>query len=294
MFKDRKYQFVPAKLPEIIEKMHLNVPYMAGKRHQLDVYLPQGTGPFPVIFDIYGGGLLFGDKSSLKLEPSLRFLADKFAIVSVDYTPNTTEHNVFPNQISELRLALIYLNNHAEQYHLNMDDVTVIGESSGAQLAVLSAASFSSNVILGDAFNDYRIPKIKRVIAMYGPYKLDQFKSEFATLGLQPKFSETGTASAFEGIMLGNQAPKLVPDLVAQANPESYFTYHMPPLMLIAGKHDHVVPYLQSVALSEAYQAKVSPDTIETVWVDHGDHGPKDYNNVDIHAKKLAFIQRTK
>ncbi|MEX0379878.1 alpha/beta hydrolase fold domain-containing protein [Leuconostoc sp. MS02] len=293
LFKDKLDTFLPATIPMFADKLFLDITYASHPRQRLDIYLPAGKGPFPVILDIYGGGLLRGKKSSFKLNPSLRFLENNFAVISVDYCLNAQFNSQFPNQISDLRAALDYLSANTDKYQLDMDQVTLIGESSGAQLAVLAAATFSAQQTLGATANlssNANFPKINSVIALYGPYQVDKFKTQFQTLAIKPKFDETGTAQSFEGIMLHDQAPESVPDLVAEANPATYFTKNMPPLMLIAGKKDPVVPYLQSVQLANAYRMIVGPN-IKTQWVLDGVHGPKDYNNDAIHDQKLAFIK---
>ncbi|MGX7052309.1 alpha/beta hydrolase [Leuconostoc palmae] len=297
LFKDKPYKFKPASLPKNLAKIYRDVQYAEGSRHRLDIYLPKSDHACPVIIDIYGGGLLRGNKSSFKLNPSLNFIEDGFAVVSMDYSLNSPTINNFPNQIGEIHIALNFLMTHQRDYSIDMSHITLIGESSGAQLAVLAAASFSASVLLGDSYyfekSNSSSFHIESVIALYGPYQVDQFATQFEQLDIVPEFSETGTAYSFEGIMLNNQPPKDRPDLVKQANPAYYFTRDMPPLMLIAGKMDPVVPYLQSINLADSYRHSVG-NTIETILVENGVHGPTDYNNNAIHEKKLTFINRYK
>lgn len=293
LFQDKPDIFVPATIPIHATTIFKDINYAPGARHTLDIYLPNGPQNFPVIVDIFGGGLLRGQKSSAKLNPSLRFLADQFAVISMNYRLNEPLANQFPNQIADIRAALDFLSRHATKYHLDMTNVTLVGESSGAQLAVLAAATFTKQHTIGNipnvTFNPI-FPVIKHVIALYGPYKLDQFNHQFQKLGIIPKFSETGTAKSFEGIMLQNHSPKDVPELVAQANPATYFTKKMPPLMLIAGMKDPVVPYLQSVELAKTYHSLVGNQLI-THWLPEGVHGPTDYDNDVIYTEKLSFIR---
>jgi len=294
LFKDKPDTFVPATIPSTARQRYLNIAYASDEHHTLDIYLPTGETTFPVILDIYGGGLLRGRKSSVKLNPSLRFLADGFAVISLNYRLNTPAKNYFPNQIADIRAALDFLRQHANGYQLDMNNVTLIGESSGAQLAALSAASFSAQVslgTLGSPQTDHSFPIINSIIGLYGPYQVDQFQEQFLKLNITPKFQETGQANAFEAIMLNNTPPKLAPDLVIQANPATYFTSKMPPLMLIAGTKDSVVPYLQSVSLAEAYYKTTGKHAI-THWVSGGGHGPKDYDTDVIYQKKLSFIRQ--
>lgn len=293
LFKDKTYKYVPANMPKNARVFH-NLSYSVGDRNQLDLYLPKAGENCPVIVDIYGGGMLRGQKSSYKLNPSLRFLNDGFAVVSPDYSLNQLGEQTFPVQIAEIRAVINFLIKNSKQYGLDKDNIILIGESSGAQLAVLTAATISEHLLLGrlkDVAEHTFFPKISCVIGMYGPYKVDDFSKQFAALNIKPQFSETGEAQSFEGIMLGTKRPDQMPSKVAQANPATYFSKNMPPLLLFAGTKDDVVPYLQSVSLAEKYYQKVGKRA-EVILVDDAHHGQRDFNTDDIHAKKLAFIRQ--
>lgn len=285
-FIERQVDFEPADT-SMAARRFLDVAYANGDRDKLDIYLPAGTGPFPVIVDVYGGGLYFGEKSSHKLQPSLQLLSHGYAVVSVNYSLDW--QSPFPNQIAELQTAVNFLADHAAEFDLDMTDTTLIGESSGAQLAVLATAVWSVGQTLG-AGAPARIPAIQRVMGFYGPYQVDAFSAQFGQLGITPKFAETGAADSFEGVMLGGR-PADLPDKVALANPATYFTAKMPPLLLMAGTADAVVPYLQSVQLAADYKRLVSPDKLVTQWVTWAQHGPADFMSDDILATKLAFLK---
>ena len=290
-FKDKPYHFIPATIPEAAQTIIRDVDYGPDSHQHLDIYLPTNQQASPVILDLYGGGLLRGQKSSFKLNPSLRFLADGFAVVSMAYRLNTPRHNQFPAQLADISAALHFLAQQASAYHLDMTHITQIGESSGAQLAVLAAASFSAGVPLGplSPTDLATLPPIQRVIGLYGPYQVDQMGPQFQQLGITPQFPETGTADAFEGIMLDHHAPATVPKRVQQANPATYLTPQMPPLFLIAGTKDPVVPYLQSVTLAQQYQIATQRPA-KTLWVPGGVHGPADYDTDAIYQEKYLFI----
>jgi len=144
-FIDRDYKKIEAETAYIKQQWH-DIAYMDGERHTLDVYLPnEGQGPFPVIVDIYGGGLIFGDKSSHKLEPALRLLDKGYAVVSVDYS--LIHQKDFPFQIYEIKAALRFLRAHADEYQLDMNRVALMGESSGAHLAVMTGVTASVDAL---------------------------------------------------------------------------------------------------------------------------------------------------
>ena len=294
LFKDHTYQFEPVILDVKARQIIKNLPYGQGVRHQLDLYLPVGSGPFPLIIDLYGGGLLRGEKSSYKLHPSLQFVNDGYAVASPNYSLNSVNSINFPNQIAEIRAVIEYCQIHAKQYDLDSNRFFLIGESSGAQLALLAGASFSAEANLGHmSGKDFLtpFPKISGIIGLYGPYELDQFQQQFQQLAIKPKFPECGSPLSFEGIALGKSAPNKVPEQVAQANPANYFTTKMPPIMLLAGTADQVVPYLQSVNLVQKYLELVGR-LAQTLWLADADHGIADFDNPTIHRAKLDFLNK--
>lgn len=291
-FIERDYQKVPAETDYIKQQWH-DVAYMDGDRHSMDIYLPNdGQGPFPVIVDIYGGGLIFGDKSSHKLEPALRMLDKGYAVVSVDYS--LIHQKDFPFQIYEIKAALRFLRAHADEYQLDMDRVALMGESSGAHLAVMTGVSASvdalQNPFMGD--NNNQPETVNAIIAMYGPYAFDQFVSQFEESGVTPKYAETGTAESFEGQMFNKQAPKDVPQRVKNYNPEMYFNDQMPPILAFAGTADAVVPYQQTVNMIDAARQYVPEEKAVLHLVEGTGHGPASYMTPEFTDEKIAFLEK--
>ena len=288
-FIDRDYKKIEAETAYIKQQWH-DIAYMDGERHTLDVYLPnEGQGPFPVIVDIYGGGLIFGDKSSHKLEPALRLLDKGYAVVSVDYS--LIHQKDFPFQIYEIKAALRFLRAHADEYQLDMNRVALMGESSGAHLAVMTGVTASVDVLqnpfMGDNHNQPET--VNAIIAMYGPYEFDQFVDQFNESGVTPKYAETGTAESFEGQMFNQQAPKDVPQRVKMYSPKMYFNAEMPPILAFAGTADAVVPYQQTVNMINGAREFVSEDK---AVVEGTGHGPADYMSPEFTDEKAAFLAK--
>lgn len=291
-FIDRDYKKIEAETAYIKQQWH-DIAYMDGERHTLDVYLPnEGQGPFPVIVDIYGGGLIFGDKSSHKLEPALRLLDKGYAVVSVDYS--LIHQKDFPFQIYEIKAALRFLRAHADEYQLDMNRVALMGESSGAHLAVMTGVTASvdalQNPFMGD--NNNQPETVNAIIAMYGPYEFDQFVDQFHESGVTPKYAETGTAESFEGQMFNQQAPKDVPQRVKMYSPKMYFNAEMPPILAFAGTADAVVPYQQTVNMINGAREFVSEDKAVLHLVEGTGHGPADYMSPEFTDEKAAFLAK--
>lgn len=290
-FIDRDYKKIEAETAYIKQQWH-DIAYMDGERHTLDVYLPnEGQGPFPVIVDIYGGGLIFGDKSSHKLEPALRLLDKGYAVVSVDYS--LIHQKDFPFQIYEIKAALRFLRAHADEYQLDMNRVALMGESSGAHLAVMTGVTASVDALQNPFMGDNNQPEtVNAIIAMYGPYEFDQFVDQFNESGVTPKYAETGTAESFEGQMFNQQAPKDVPQRVKMYSPKMYFNAEMPPILAFAGTADAVVPYQQTVNMINGAREFVSEDKAVLHLVEGTGHGPADYMSPEFTDEKAAFLAK--
>lgn len=292
-FIDRDYKRTYAKVDDIEQKW-LDVPYMAGTRHTLDIYLPnQAATQYPVIIDIFGGGLCFGDKSSHKLEPALRLLREYgFAVVSMDYS--LLNDAAFPTQIYEVKAVIRFIRANAEQYHLDPDRIALMGESSGAQLAVTAAATHGVVAMEKVDFGLYPevSEAVQAVIAMYGPYDFDKFQAQFAASGITSKYPETGSAESFQGQLFQKQAPRDVPELVEKANPVNYFSPALPPILGMVGRMDPVVPYQQTVNMMEAARTQLGADKTPYYINPTGVHGPDDYMDDYYTQIKANFLKK--
>lgn len=290
-FIDRTVATIPANTAGIKRQYH-DIAYASGARHTLDIYLPnEGSGPFPVIIDVYGGGLYFGQKSSHKLEPALQLLAQGYAVVSPDYSLSTQGR--FPVQVSELKAAIRFVRGNAERYHLAPGKIALMGESSGAHLAVLTAASEATGA-LDNGMGDYPdiSSKVACVIASYGPYQFDQFAAQFQLLGMTPQFAETGQADSFEGVMFGNHELTQIPALVHQADPAQYLTRETPPLLLYAGTADAVVPYVQSFNLAAQAMTVMGESRVALHIVEGAHHGPADFMTPEIVNQRAHWLAK--
>ncbi|MCM0598405.1 alpha/beta hydrolase [Periweissella fabalis] len=293
LFIEKPYEFTPVMVPDEVV-VSTDISYMDGQRHTLDIYQPSQTyqGLRPVIIDIYGGGLYFGEKSSFKLQNSLKLIKSGYVVISPDYS--LIWQQPFPTQIYEIKAVIRWVREHAAKYQLDPNRIILSGESSGAHLAVLTAVTASRGMMSDTTFGMYpdQPETVQAVIASYGPYQMDVMPEQFEALGIAPKFPETGAANSFEGQMFNQRAPKEVPELVAQYNPVTYFNAAMPPMLILAGTDDHVVPVLQSQNLAVTALQVLPAAQVACWWVNGGDHGPADFANDEVLAWKIAHLEQ--
>lgn len=253
-----------AKLPAG-SSHHLDLAYVAGTKpglkpdsvQTLDLFVPPGKGPFPLIFWIHGGGWHSGGKENSGINLALKFLPRGFALASINY--RLTADAPFPAQIEDCNAALIYLRQHAADYHLDADRVGALGHSAGAHLAALMAVTGDSRRFSPDPGASVRV---QAAVCWATPADLDRERGDW------PKTSM---------MYNGTNAPlwAFFPDksydgsFARTASPASYVHPGVPPMIIVHGAQDKLVPPGQAVAFAEALKKTGVPVTLR-VDPEHG------------------------
>jgi len=114
--------------------------YGDGARRRLDLFLPDGDGPFPLVAFFHGGGWVRREKDLFAF-PAPAFVGEgvAFAAVDFDLVPAVT----VAGQAEQAREAVLWLQANAAALGLDADAVFAAGHSSGAHLA--------ASLITGDA-----------------------------------------------------------------------------------------------------------------------------------------------
>ena len=100
----------------------------------LDAFVPDGTGPFPALIAIHGGGWALRDKSDW--DNSCRELAMAgFACFTIDY--RLAPAHPYPAAVDDARAAVQWVRDHAAEYSVDPSRLGAIGGSSGAYLAAM-------------------------------------------------------------------------------------------------------------------------------------------------------------
>lgn len=108
------------------------------KWNLLDVYRPiAAEGKLPVIINIHGGGYFYGDKELYRFY-SMRMAQGGFAVVNFNYRL-APEFN-FPSPLEDTSRVLKWIDDNADEYGIDKENVFIIGDSAGAQLASQYAA----------------------------------------------------------------------------------------------------------------------------------------------------------
>lgn len=194
-----------------------------------DLYYPQNDKPLPIILYIHGGAWKAGSKEMFTSWGP--YLAQNgFLVMSVNYRLSEPSRPSWPGVMDDMRAALDWLHQTAsKQWKLDLNRVTVIGESCGAQLATLLAIENKTPAT------------IRTIIGVYGIYDLADWRS------YTRKVREDDPVVQFLG-----GAPEEIDEQYLVSSPAARLAEEIPKTILetdfflLWGEEDDVVPASQS------------------------------------------------
>jgi acetyl esterase/lipase len=241
---------------------------------RLDVYVPSGPAPHPLVVFIHGGAWMTGDKRAEYAAGTIPILLDAgYAVASINYRLSTEA--IFPAQLLDAKAAIRWLRAHADDYGLDPTRFAAAGESAGAHLAALLGTSTGEASLDDPALGNAEVSSaVQAVVDFYGPVDLAVSEEQLAeNPACAGTLRDPGEADPAAEQLLG--APVLeVPELAAAANPITYLVpgRDVPPFLIAHGDVDCVVPYQGSVVLHEAIEAMAGPGTSQLIIVPGSGH----------------------
>jgi len=203
----------------------------------MDVFIPthRNSTPTPAVLWIHGGGWAMGDKNG---NSGAKFLANEgFVTASLSY--RLSGESPFPAAIEDCKCAIRFLRKNALNYGINSDRIGVAGSSAGGHLAELVATT-SPNAGLEGAGGWQNVSSKVQAAASY--YGVSDFTAQF------PR----ETDQFIEKFLRGTESEKA--QLYRKASPIFYVSKDDPPLLIVHGDKDDVVPFEQSTRMIEAYR----------------------------------------
>lgn len=248
----------------------LDLIYGPGPRHRFDVYLPDADAPAPFLLYLHGGAWLFGDKSHIAdgseiAADTLRraLLAAGIAVVAPNYRLAGTDPH--PAQVDDVQAVVAHVRAHAHELGLDASRAAIGGESAGGHLAEFVGLDGHSHLNSDFAW--------RAVVSWYGVSDLTSLVADRVAQGCG-----TGAAGpdSPEGVLLSgidpadpaNEATALQASPIGRVHPGA------PPMLLLHGTADCVVPCAQSERLAAALTAVGAPVQLRLFdGLDHADLG---------------------
>ncbi len=151
-------------------KTYEKVSYGEDESQYVDLYVPDSEETVPLFVLVHGGGFVTGDSQTRQAQFMYRYFRDHgFACASVNY--RLAGEAVFPGAVDDVKSAVKFLTEHAEEYGYSAEKIAIWGESAGSYLA--------SREALTDADAN-----IYALVAYYGTAERIQSKEMFSELGI--------------------------------------------------------------------------------------------------------------
>ena len=240
---------------------------------KLDVYVPDGAGPFPAVILVHGGGWTGGDKSGGSKKGFMAPMHEPlekagYAWFSINY--RLAPKHPCPSCIEDVETAIRWVKANAAKYHVDPQRIALSGESAGGHLVELAAVRATDAT------------RVAAVVPFYAPGDLMH--------GLEPGGKlRPSLAQLFGRETYDETAQKIM----REASPLFQMKRGLPPFLLVHGTADQSVPYQQSLDWQASMrQLGMSCDLIT---INEGVHGMISWDSVAPTYKKdvIAWLNRT-
>lgn len=308
----------PGRPPRFEDVPYAEVTLDNGVRHTLRMDIYQDLNqkePGPCIIYYFGGGWMWGEykqitQKAVYCRELIKLVEQGYTIISPSY--RLASQSVFPACIHDCKGVVRFLKANAETYHIDPERIGVLGNSAGGHLAAMVAMSADSKEMEGEVGGNLEYSSaVKAAAIFYAPTDIEELiRGGASKLNVAPK-NLTGTeidnvanqAVEIEAQILGyteagknlwtlNQVLEAGDtthpewkyiELARKCSPINYVREDCPPMIIMHGGQDPIVPIEQSEML---YKALVEAEADATyLSCSYAGHGP----SMGKAADELAF-----
>lgn len=212
---------------------------------------------YPLVVFIQGSGWMKQELGQT-MHGLCEFATRGYVVAIVEYRPSLTAP--FPAQVKDAKTAIRFLQEHADEYHIDKENIFVWGDSSGGHTCVMVAATMERE------YNDEEGElNVKAFVDYYGP-------TDITKMNDQPSTQDHMSPESLEGLLIGKRPVDDSPEWTDAVNPMNHICEEqkMKPLLIIHGDKDRLVPFQQSVLLYE--KMRETHQTVEFYKLEGADH----------------------
>jgi len=243
-----------------------------GVELRLDAHVPEGDGPFPGLILLHGGGWRKGNRSAVT-DRCIFYASQGFGCFTASY--RLTPDHKFPAQIHDVKAAIRWVREHADQFSVDADRLGVMGFSAGAHLAALAGTTDENDGLEGPAARYGVSTRVQAVVAYFGPTDLRKMA------GVRHEELPTVLHDFLGG------PPDEMPEAYEKSSPIVFVTPDDPPFLFVHGTEDPLVPVEQSTIMADALK-KVGVFA-DVIAIEGGGHGAMPWE-AEVRPKVLAFF----
>jgi acetyl esterase/lipase len=214
---------------------------------ELDVYRRRAGGDGrraarqPALVFVHGGAWMIGFKKFQGLPMLQHFAALGWVCFSINYrlSPRAT----FPDHVVDVKRAIAWVRAHADEYGCDPDFIVVCGNSAGGHLASLTPNEPSLQPGFADADTS-----TAACLSFYGVYDFSDRFSHWHNRGLQ---------ALLEKYVMKARLSE-APERFEAASPLAHVGAHAPPLLVVHGDRDSIVPVAEARAFVAALRGSTA------------------------------------
>jgi len=228
---------------------------VAGEKLLLDAHVPQGSGKFPVVLIVHGGGWMTGDREK-DIVPVFAPVATNFTWFTISYRLAPT--NRWPACFDDVQTAIRWVKNHATEFKGDTNRIALLGYSAGGQLVTLAGTHATENT------------HVQAIAAFAPPTDLvaDNERRGGLSISMRNLFNcdSTNLTDSVRAVLKEN-------------SPLTYVKPGLPPFLIIQGSADKTVPAGQSLAFHE--KLKAAGVDSELILIPEGTHHIAEWTKFD-------------
>jgi acetyl esterase/lipase len=238
----------PERLWDVVAHRDLIYRTVGERRVRLDVYMPVGTVPEggrAAVVAIHGGGWRGGSRRGYG-PVAARLSQHGYVVFAVDYLLSGPGSPSWPGNFEDVREAVRWVRRHSSDYGVDPNRIAAMGASAGGHLAALLGTYPDGPVAIDDLPGPVAAlaasevsARVQAVIDFYGPTDLPRL------------LNSTAISRGPVSLLLGGRHDRVAGRYDA-ASPIRHVSRDDPPMLMIHGRNDLLVPLEQSEILAAA------------------------------------------
>ena len=236
--------------PQGLPPTYANIDYAppepaASNGHKLDLYIPANAArPLPVVVWTAGSAWSADTGKNGAGIVASQLNPAGYAVAGVSI--RSSAQVKFPGQLYDIKAAIRWLRANAAQYNLDPNHIGIMGDSSGGWTTAMAAVTGDAPEMEGSVGTTGVSSAVQAAVAFYPPTNFLTMDA-WALRKCSPQDCHDGENSP-ESRLVGCPIQSC-PELVKAASPMAYITPADPPIMILHGDSDQLVPHNQGEQL---------------------------------------------
>ena len=222
----------------------------------LDAFVPDGSGPFPAVIYVHGGGFVGGDKKPYPVWLDLA-AAEGFAWCSVNY--RLAPKVLATDQVDDVDAAIVFLQKNAAAFKIDPKRLFLMGASSGGY------------VVSGVGVRHHPADGLAGVISFFGEYDIETRTKPTAECVRDGKLihfdpPQDCLAERWKTFFgAPDAASERARKIFRDVSPIAHVHPAMPPFLLLHGTKDLNIPYGEAVRMCDSIRRQGAQCELVTV-----------------------------